>query len=221
MKLSRSQTIKTWQTLPDIWIYGIVSYMAYPQQITFDLANIGPDTLWAVWSRVPEFLLASGAEKDPVFFNWTLSSAGESGLDHIKGPKGYPDDLLLAAPLSHLMALSSTLDPPPSSSLPQWLQSAISRPDGFKIIAGPTGQPELLVGRHTGRPGRVLAKGNLKAFFDLVEDGERIIKTRDWSSIHGDLRPEGQTGTVKWLDHQKNPEAAAALERFLAEDFAS
>lgn len=198
-----------------------IMIMTTHQNITLDPANIGHDTLWAVWNQVPDFLLALGAEKSPVFFNWVLASPGECGGDQIKSSKGYPDDLLMAVPLSHLIALAQTLDPPQSSSLPQWVQSAMSRPEGFKIIAGPTGQPELLVGRHTNRPGRVLAKGSLTSFFDLVDEGTRIVKTRDWSSIHGDLRPEGQTGVVKWIEHQKNPEGAVALERFLSEDFSS
>ena len=184
-----------------------------------DLSNVTPDELWAVWSRVPDFLLAAGLEKDPAFFNWVLASPGPQGLSEIQGPKGFPDDLLLALPLSRLQSIAEALEAPRHPSLPKWVQAALGRPEGFRLLQDSSGKTRLSVGENAVGPGKVLASGSLKAFFGLVETGKRILASRDWRAIHGDQRPAAQTGVVKWLDYQQNPTSAAALDRFLNEKF--
>ena len=184
-----------------------------------DLARIGPEDLWAVWSRVPAFLLASGAEKSPAFFSWMLASQGDAGLRELQAPQAFGDDFLLAMPLSRLQSLADALEPPKGPVLPGWVQAALGSPQAFRVVETPSGEIQLVLDQNQEVSGKVVAKASLQGFFDLLTEGQRIVSERDWKAIHGDRRPAGQTGLVKWLDYQQNPESSAALDRFLSARF--
>ena len=181
-------------------------------QPTQDLATIGPQDLWAVWSKVADFILAKDAAQDPVSVRWVLASPGPEGLEEIG--RQFPSSLLAALPLASLRHAGLVLS---DSSAPGWIRAAfgLGPEKRVALVRGPNG--ELGLDGSGRREGEVLLETSRKEFLRLLAEGNRILEQKEWSAILDDVRSSAQEGAVKWFYHQRTPQAAQGLERWLLE----
>ena len=177
-----------------------------------DLANIGPQDLWAVWSRVADFILAKDAAQDPVSIRWVLASPGPEGLEEIA--KQFPSSLLAALPLASLRHAGLVLS---DSSAPGWVRAAFGLDPEKRValVRGPNGDLGLDGSGQT--EGEVLLETSRKEFIRLLAEGNRILEQKEWSAILDDVRSSAQAGAVKWFYHQRTSQAAKGLEQWLLE----
>ncbi len=186
-----------------------------PSSNSDPLANIAPEQLWAVWTRVAPFMVARG--EPAIHFCWMLAPAGDQGLAEIGGPRGFPTRLLATVPLAALQDMSLVLSAGKASRLPAWAQAFLgTKSHQFALVKDETGQARFV---ETASPAyqkaRVLVSGDSDDFFRVLEEGNRILNTHDWNAIAGDLRPEAQDGPINWLSRQKDPTGSALLKEFL------
>ena len=178
-----------------------------------DLAAIGPDDLWVVWSRPPGFLQDLG--EPAVRVHWVLASPGQQGLEEIAGPQGFPTSFIAAASLNTLRQVAKSLPPVKPTALPRWVQKALGQSDPVVVAKLPDGSLAAM------GPGlthdSVVLQGEREDFLAALATGERLLKTHDWKEIEDDLRPAGQDQPIKWLYRQRDPEAARVLQDFLSE----
>ncbi len=177
-----------------------------------DLANIGPQDLWAVWSRVADIILAKDTAQDPVSIRWILASPGSEGLEEIA--RQFPSSLIAALPLASLRHAGLLLS---DSIAPGWVRAAfgLSPEKKVALVSGSDGELHLdLSGRVQGS---VLLEASRKEFARLLSEGNRILEQKDWSTILDDVRSSAQEGAVKWFYHQRTPQAAKGLEQWLLE----
>lgn len=179
-----------------------------------DLADIGPENLWAVWSRTAQFLVALRPHLDPVSFHWVLASPGEMGLAEISG--GYPTSLIAAVPLSTLRAASESFAFPSESKTPGWVRTAfgLGGSHTFSLVREDSGTVRFEKGRRRKKGAQVLIQGNTSDFISILNRGEQILQEKDWAGVFDDIRAEAQQGPVKWFKHKKNPKAAASIQQF-------
>ena len=183
---------------------------------TLDLADIGPDTLWVVWSRVADFVLAREPNTDPVSAEWVLASKGEAGWGEVV--EEYPGSLVAALPLTTLLKMEHLIQPEVEQSKPGWVRVGLGlgSPQKFYLVERKSGDV-CLSGRKAQSGERTLLSGTVNDFRSLLKEGVRIVQAKDWSAISDDVRSFAQTQPVKWFYHQRTPQAAAILQDWARE----
>lgn len=164
---------------------------------------------------MPAVLQRAGEE--PIFFKWILASPGEKGLDQIGA--GLPNTLIAALPMSVLKHAQAVLCSNLPPKTPKWVQVAMGSDDAFRLVKKSNGDIRVVASREIlGADDIIMVQGDMDDFMDVLTQGNKILGEKDWTLIFDDLRPDAQSGLVKWLFHQRTPEAAAIVERFLEDD---
>lgn len=184
-----------------------------PTQPVIDPAQIGPDDLWAVWVRSPAFLRQAGVSE--VSIRWLLAAPGSDGLGRIAS--GFKEDFVTAFPLTLLRHIGLTAPVPAQSGhLPKWVRTALGAKETLLLVRDKAGSSRIVSTQDELRAGEtVLARGSRRDFDDILNEGERILRNKDWTKIFSDVRPFVVPGTVGWLSHARNPKGAAALEAIM------
>ena len=192
---------------------------SFPSEQVRDLADIGPDSLWAVWSQMPTFLKQSCPHLDPVLFHWVLASPGEEGLVEIS--KGYPTSLIAAVPLSTLRQAAQVFGVEDVGPTPGWVRAAfgLTSKKRFVLIKDAYGNSRVGLNQRLLAGEREVLRGDMRDFISTLGKGNKILANRVWTEVFDDVRSFAQGGHLKWLFHQQHPRAAASAERlFLNED---
>ena len=178
-----------------------------------DLAKIGPDDLWIVWSRVPEFIRQRDLTMDAVRFHWLLASPGQQGLQEIA--REFPRSLIAAVPYATLSQAQALLGEE-ASSTPGWVRAALGMKSSVFVLAQDSdGVLRLTTKSAVHQNEQVVLQGANDDLAKVVSEGKRILEVRDWKAIADDVRECAQTKPVKWFYHQRTPEAASRIQASL------
>lgn len=172
-----------------------------------------PQTLWAVWSRTPEFFLAKKLETDPVRKTWVLASPGDQGLVEIAGPSGFQGSLIAALSLDMLTQITAVVERQQQTLVGKLL----GRKTRICIVRKPNGEISMVPHRRKQRDDVELISGDLEDLERVVEEGKKIFETMNYSRLAGDLRPVTPDHPERWLLKRKDPAAYAVVQKFMNE----
>lgn len=177
-----------------------------------DPANIGPADLWAVWVSAPQFLRDAGAP--PVSIEWMLAAPGEEGFRRLE--TGFNKDFTTAMPLDLMRQIAAVLPQEPAGGMPKWVRVALGTEATLILARDASGNARVVSKPSELRDGeQELVRGSRRDFNEILHEGERILREKDWKKIFGDDRPFVKKGEVGWLHYARNPEGAAAMEEIL------
>lgn len=173
------------------------------------------DTLWVVWTHTSPVALAKGLTKDKITCHWMLASRGEEGAREIQGPRGIPKRFIAAAPLSALRQAAALLTDT-SSHRPSWIKQLFSTMDGVRLFQLGNGQLKWQLSHETPPENSVLlCEGSRTDISDLLEQGERILKHKDYKLVIGDARPVSDGHPSDWIMHKRDPAGMARVDAWL------
>lgn len=183
-----------------------------------DAFDMTAATLWVVWTHTSPVALAQGRAIDKVTCFWILASEGEQGLAEIQGPRGIPKRFIAAAPLTALREITqSTTRAQHGAHLPRWLKGVIPGFDSVRLVRLPDGQMEWLVsGEKTPASSITLCEGKRSDLVDLLNEGEKILNTKNYKEVLGDARALSEGHPSDWIMYKRNPSGMARIDAWMA-----